>query len=84
MGGVLSFGEGGDGAAIGITNRDERCSMVNFDPDSGRTDAEVLKAIVRVRDNKAGVYGTTIRRGRIAVGQSIFFQPAAEHREDKC
>ncbi len=38
-------------------NRDERCSMVNFDPDSARPAAEVLKAIVRVRDNKAGVYG---------------------------
>jgi hypothetical protein len=30
--GLLSFGEASDTAAIGITNRDERCSMVNFDP----------------------------------------------------
>ena len=36
VGGVLSFGETNEGAAIGITNRDERCSMVNFDPDSAR------------------------------------------------
>ncbi|MBA3655828.1 MAG: MOSC domain-containing protein [Gemmatimonadaceae bacterium] len=78
--GVLSFGET-DPAAIAITNRDERCSMVNFDPDSARSAPEVLKAIVRVRDNKAGVYGTVTRRGRLAVGQSIFFEPAAEHRE---
>ena len=49
--------------------------MVNFDPDSARTDAEVLKAIVRVRDNKAGVYGTVTRRGRLAMGQPIFFEP---------
>src|SRR3972149_6239139 len=80
VGGVLSFGEN-NAAAIGITNRDERCSMVNFDPDSARTAPEVLKAIVRVRDNKAGVYGTVTRRGRLAVGQPIFFEPAAEHRE---
>jgi uncharacterized protein YcbX len=79
--GVLSFGETKEGAAIGITNRDERCSMVNFDPDSARSTPEVLRAIVRVRDNKAGVYGTVIRRGRVAVGQPIFFEPAAEHRE---
>jgi hypothetical protein len=72
VGGVLTFGENNDAAAIGVTNRDERCSMVNFDPDSARPSAEVLKTIVRVRDNKAGVYGTTIRRGRIAVGQPIF------------
>ena len=81
VGGVLSFGETKDAAAIAVTNRDERCSMVNFDPDSARPDAEVLKAIVRVRDNKAGVYGTVIRRGRLSVGQPIFLEPAAEHRE---
>lgn len=74
--GVLSFGDGSEAAAIGVTNYDERCSMVNFDPDSARADAEVLKAIVRVRDNKVGVYGATMRRGRIAVGQSVFFEPA--------
>ncbi len=55
--------------------------MVNFDPDSARPAAEVLKAIVRVRDNKAGVYGTIIRRGHLAVGQPILFEPAAQHRE---
>jgi uncharacterized protein YcbX len=73
VGGLLSFGEGDQAAAIGITNRDERCSMVNFDPDSARVAPEVLRAVVRERDNKAGVYGTVIRRGRLAVGQPIFF-----------
>jgi uncharacterized protein YcbX len=75
--GVLSFGEGEDGAAVAITNFDERCAMVNLDPASARIDAEVLKAIVRARGNKAGVYGTTTRRGSLAVGQPIFFEPAA-------
>jgi uncharacterized protein YcbX len=72
VGGLLSFGEGDQAAALGVTNRDERCSMVNFDPDSGRANPEVLKAVVRERDNKAGVYGTVIRRGRLAVGQPIY------------
>jgi len=76
VGGVLSFGETHEAAAIGVTNRDERCSMVNFDPDSARPAAEVLKAIVRVRDNKAGIYGTVMRRGPVAVGQPVFFEPA--------
>jgi len=76
VGGVLSFGEASEAAAIAITNYDERCAMVNFDPDSARPAAEVLKAIVRVRDNKAGVYGTVTRRGRVAVGQPVFFESA--------
>lgn len=81
VGGVLSFRETHEAAAIAVTNRDERCSMVNFDPGSARPDAQVLKAIVRARDNKAGVYGTVTRRGRLAVGQPVFFEPAAEHQE---
>jgi uncharacterized protein len=83
VGGVLSFGDNSGAAAIGVTNRDERCSMVNFDPDSARPAPEVLKAIVRVRDNKAGVYGATTRRGRLAVGQPVFFEPGTEHREQR-
>lgn len=75
VGGVLSFGETSAAAAISITNRDERCSMVNLDPDSARTAPEVLETIVRVRANKAGVYGTVTRRGRLAVGQPVFFEP---------
>lgn len=75
VGGVLSFGEGESCAAIAVTNWDNRCSMVNFDPDSGHSTPEVLKAVVRERDNKAGVYGTVIRRGRLKLGQSIYFRP---------
>jgi uncharacterized protein YcbX len=76
VGGVLSFGEANEGPAVSVTNWDERCSMVNFDPDSARPTADVLKAIVRERNNKAGVYATVTRRGRLAVGQPMFFEPA--------
>jgi hypothetical protein len=55
--------------------------MVNLDPGSARPAPEVLRAIVRVRDNRAGVYGTVTRRGRLTVGQPIFFEPGAERRE---
>jgi uncharacterized protein len=73
LGGVLTFGEGDDAAAVSIVNRDERCAMVNYDPDSARPDPQLLKTIVQERANLLGVYGTTIRRGRLAVGQPIFF-----------
>ena len=83
VGGVLSFGEANESAALGVTNRDERCSMVNLDPGSARPAPEMLKAIVRASDNKAGVYGTVTRRGHLAVGQPVFFEPAAERREHR-
>ncbi len=73
VGGVLSFGDTGESTTVGITNRDERCAMVNLDPDSARRDGEVLKTIVRRWDNRAGVYGTTTRCGPLAIGQPVFF-----------
>ena len=74
LGGVLLFGEPGEGPRVSVTMRDVRCSMVNFDPDSGRADPEVLKSIVRTHENTAGVYGAVIRIGRLTVGQTVRFQ----------
>ena len=71
MGSVLSFGEGADAPAIAVTMRDERCSMVNIDPDAATIAPEIMKAIVRANQNYAGVYASVMRIGRIAVGQSI-------------
>jgi uncharacterized protein len=72
LGGVLTFGECGDGPTIAVTMRDLRCSMVNLDPDSASSAPEVMKAIVRANQNYAGIYGAVIRIGRLAVGQPIF------------
>ena len=71
LGGVLTFGEANDAPAVTVTMRDVRCAMVNFDPDGGSPAPEVLKAAVRANQNKAGIYGTGTRIGRLAVGQTI-------------
>jgi hypothetical protein len=55
--------------------------MVSFDPDTARSTPELLKTIVRVRNNRAGVYAAVTRRGCLTVGQPVFFEPAAGHRE---
>ena len=51
--------------------------MVNLDPGTARPNPEVLKAIVRARANRAGVYATVTRRGRLAVGQPVFWEGSA-------
>jgi uncharacterized protein YcbX len=81
VGGVLSFGEGDEAPAIAVTMRDVRCSMVNLDPDSAGPTPEVLKAVVRVHQNTAGIYGTVTRVGRLAVGQTIFLRTATETKD---
>lgn len=71
VGRTLMFGEGSSTAAIGVTMRDERCVMVNFDPDTVDRDSEVMKAVVRLNENCAGVYGTVTRAGELRVGQVV-------------
>jgi hypothetical protein len=40
-----------------------------------------MKAIVRVNQNNAGIYGAVTRTGRLVVGQTIFLGVAAEKGE---
>jgi uncharacterized protein YcbX len=78
VGGVLSFGKSDDDApAIAVTMRDVRCSMVNLDPDTASPAPEMLKAVVRVHQNTAGIYGTVTRIGRLAVGQTVVLHAAS-------
>ena len=71
VGGVLGFGDGDGAPAVAVTLRDERCAMVNYDPDSASGAPEVMKAVVRTNENCAGIYGTVTRTGRLAVGQTV-------------
>ena len=79
VGGVLSFGDGDAAPAVAVTLRDVRCSMISLDPDSARPSPEVLKAVVRVNENNAGVYCTVNRTGEIAVGMPVFLH----HRDGR-
>ena len=58
-----------------IDGRDKRCVVVNVDPVTGRRDPEVLRAIATHRETRLGVYGSTVRPGRVAVGDSVVLQP---------
>jgi uncharacterized protein YcbX len=75
VGRTLMFGEGNSGAvpiaSIGVTMRDERCVMVNLDPDTAERDSEVMKTVVRLNENYAGVYGTVVGAGELRVGQVV-------------
>jgi uncharacterized protein YcbX len=71
IGGTLVFGEGEFGAAVSVTIRDERCMMINLNPDTAKQDPAVMKTVVRMNQNNAGVYGTVVREGAISVGQRV-------------
>jgi uncharacterized protein YcbX len=72
VGGRLVFGDEEPRPSVSVTVRDERCMMINLDPDTGKQDARVMKSVVRLNENNAGVYGTVVRTGTIVVGQPVY------------
>ena len=71
VGGTLLFGDREPRPAVSVTARDARCVMINLDPDTGTPDARVLRTVVRLNKNNAGVYATVVRTGTILVGQPV-------------
>ena len=72
VGRTIFFGEEPKAPAVSLTLRDKRCVMVNFDPDTARSDANVMKTVIKLNENNAGVYGTVTKIGEIIVGQKIY------------
>jgi hypothetical protein len=71
VGRTLVFGDDDSAPAVAVTLRDERCMMINLDPDTAIQDPRVMKTVVRLNDNNAGVYATVVRTGAIHVGDRV-------------
>jgi uncharacterized protein len=71
VGRTLMFGKENTGPTVAVTMRDERCVMVNLDPDTAEPHSAVMKTIVRLNRNYAGVYGSVVRPGDLRVGQVV-------------
>ncbi|MFL6262361.1 MAG: MOSC domain-containing protein [Thermoanaerobaculia bacterium] len=71
VGGTLVFGDSEPRPTVSVTARDVRCAMLNLDPDTALQDKRVLKTVVRLNKNNAGVYGTVVRTGTIRVGDPV-------------
>jgi uncharacterized protein YcbX len=71
VGGTLVFGNREPRPAVSVTERDVRCVMLNLDPDTATQDKRVLKTVVRLNKNHAGVYGTVVQTGTLRVGDPV-------------
>jgi hypothetical protein len=72
VGDALVFGEQGDRARIQVNRRDERCAIVNVNPETGQPDLPLHRVIVSTRRNFLGIYGSTQRPGMIEVGAPVY------------
>jgi len=71
VGAVLRIG----GMRMRIDRRDERCVIVNVDPETTERDPTVLRTLARERQSCAGVYGSTVEPGRVAIGDVVSLEP---------
>ena len=67
IGSVLRIG----GLQMRVDQRDQRCVMINIDPDTDEKDADVLRTAARERASCVGVYGSTVLPGTVRVGDSV-------------
>lgn len=71
VGKTLVFGESDPRPAVRVTMCDLRCVMINLDPDTAAQDPRIMKTVVRLNNNNAGVYATVLRCGPIRVGDRM-------------
>jgi uncharacterized protein YcbX len=58
-------------AVVRVDKSDERCAVVNLDPDTLTRNSEVLRTIVRQRAMCFGVYGSTVTPGVLRPGDPV-------------
>ncbi len=64
------FSQAGTVASASVV--EDRMTMINLDPDTAKQeDGRVLKSVVRLNANNAGVYGTVVQTGTLHVGQTV-------------
>ena len=71
MGAVLRVG----GMRMRVDKRDQRCVMINVDPETTAREPAVLRTVARERAACAGVYGTTVVPGPVSVGDAVHIAP---------
>lgn len=69
---AVTIGDGDTGLIMRVDRHDKRCVIVNVDPLTSERDPAMLRAVGDEHGGLAGMYGSIVRPGRIAVGDPIF------------
>lgn len=72
VGSVVRIG----GMRMRVDQHDERCVVVNVDPDTAERDPSILRAIAQTRASRFGVYGSVVEPGRVSVGDAVLLDDA--------
>jgi uncharacterized protein len=56
---------------VALIERDPRCIMITFDPDTGAANPKILKQVSRAHNQQAGVYAAVLVEGVIQCGDPV-------------
>ncbi len=73
IGGILTFGDRADSPQIQVVGPDQRCMMININPDDASRTPEILRDVTRNRRQEMGVYAKVRRAGEMTVGEPVYF-----------
>ncbi len=74
LGAVLHVGT----LRLRVDKRDGRCAVITIDPQTGERNPAILRAVTAQRQGCLGVYGSTVQPGRVAVGDTVWLELAAQ------
>lgn len=69
---LLIFGDNPDSAKLVAVKLDPRCATVNYHPETGESNPNVLKTIVRNHNNTLGIYCVIIGEGKIRTEDPVY------------
>ena len=61
----------GDKVVISIVERDPRCAMITYDPDTGEATPEILRHVTQHHQRSAGIYAVVIVEGMVNAGDRV-------------
>lgn len=61
----------GERVTVVLVERDPRCEMITFDPDTSEPDPALLKCVTTRHERRAGVYAAVLIEGMVKIGDSI-------------
>jgi hypothetical protein len=61
----------GSKVVVSIIKRDGRCMMITLNPDTAEKSPEVLKAVARKHEGKAGLYAAVLSEGMVRKGDPV-------------
>lgn len=70
VGCVLRIG----GLRLRVDKRDGRCAVITIDPATIERNPAILRAVAQDRQGCLGVYGSTVKPGRVAIGDLVLLE----------